>query len=301
MLANLKEIRQWHQLYKKEIDFSFSWKEWKECFNKAQKVHEIVSLLHYGFDAEIYRQANEFQERIFFYLEMAYGYKSIGLFSLPEERRNENFHTIFGECTVSYVRSKIAQKAWAMLCQKVFKNTEEGKSVNPSWWWIVRDDPQILDKIIWFFSEEDNIPSGIFKSNGHNNRIALDFLYTLAKLAWIEHQDYRNYQESPLPHFVKNRPKFIKILGHLGKLNFLIEKWQDVTKRDLAILETLAFRDKDKNKFKTIEEAAVAGSQYARVLIVLRVLLKENTRQEKVAEAKMEMERAKEKIGALNA
>ncbi len=300
MLVNLKEIRQWHQLFNKEIDFSFSWREWKECFNKAQKVHEIVSLLHYGFDAEIYAQANEFQERIFFYLEMAYGYKSIGLFSSPEERRNWKVHTIFGECTASYVREKIAQKAWAMLCQRVFKNTEKRDFTSPSWWWIVRDNPQILEKILWFFSEEDNIPPGIVYANDHNNeRIALDFLYTLAKLAWIEHWGYRGCRESPLPHFVENRPKFIKILGHLRKLDFLIEKRQEVTKHDLDILEALALFQDESPKYKTIKEAAHAGSQAAQVSIILRVILKEKARQEKIRNMKKRLQKTQKEIKTL--
>jgi len=303
MLANVKKVRQWHQLCNKEIDFSLSWEEWKEYFNKAQKAHEIIGLLHHGFDAETYERVDEFRERIFFYLEMAYGYNSIGLFSLPEDRRDEEmFYGIFGRCTVSAARKKIAQKAWAMLCQKLFENTEEKSSASPSWWWIVKQDSQILDKILWFFSEKDNIPSGSIYKNKHNNRIAFDFLYTLAQLAWIDHLGGWSYGESPLPHFVENRPKFIKILGHLRKLDFLEKEWRKVTKQDMRVLEEMALlQDDGKKKFKTIDEVAVDGSQYAQALIVLRALLKENARQEKIAEAEIEIKEAEKKIEAMKA
>ena len=307
MISNLRMARERHPLCNRRIDFSLSWQECKEKLDKAEKASDIIEALHNGINAEVLDE-DEFRECIFWYLEMAYGYNSIGLFSLPEDRRDETFHTIFGRCTVSDARKKIAQKAWAMLCQKVFKNTGEKESTGPSWWWIVKDDPQILNKILWFFSEKDNIPSGIIYANEHNKRIASDFLYTIAQLAWINHLESGwGYGESPLSHFVENRPKFIKILRHLGKLDFLAKKnnWRSVTKEDLAVLEeTALFQDNSQDegqKYKTVKEAAYAGSQAAQVLIVLRVILKEETHQEKIEEAKRKMEEAKEKIEALNA
>jgi len=301
MSSNLKIVRKKHPLCNRRIDFSLSWQECKEIINKSEKGSDIIEALRNGFDAKIYEQS-ELRERIFLYLEVAYGYNSIMLFSLPEDRMHETFHTIFGKCTASDAREKIAQEAWAMLCQGVFKNTEKKEFTSPSWWWMVEQDSQILDKILWFSSEEDNIPSGTIYANDHNKRIAFDFLYTLAQLAWINHlENGWGYGESPLPHFVENRPKFIKILGHLGKLDFLIKEWREVTKQDMRALEIFAFQGNGKEKLKTIDEAAVAGSQYARVLIVLRALLKEGARQEKVAEAKRKIEEAKEKIEALNA
>jgi hypothetical protein len=292
MLENEKEVRQWHSLCNREIDFYISWQNWKEGMAKAQKAHEILGLLHYGFDIDT--QGNEDQERIICYLEIAYGYDSSRLFSLPSERRDEEFHNIFGWCTKAEARAKVARKAWTMLCQKVFKNTEKGDFRNPSWWEIITRDPQLLDKILWFFSERDNIPRGI-SLNEHNNQIAVDFLYTLAKYAWIRHSSRHSYGDEPLSNFVDNRPRFIKILLYLGRLNFLALNWGRVTKKDLAVLEELALCEDGKKsgekKYKTISEAAISNNENnheaARILITLKPMIEEKKRQEKA----MELER----------
>lgn len=307
MTNNLRIARERHPLFNRQIDFTLTWQECREKIDKAVKASDIVEALHNGFDATIIDK-DEFRERIFLYLEVANGYDSIYLFSSTAERRDEMLDSIFGRCTVSDAKKKIAQKAWAMLCQKVFRNTEEREYANPSWWWIVKEDSQMIDKILWFFSEKDNIPRGFYVKE-HNSRIAVDFLYTLAKLAWINHSDSRGHFEPPLNHFVENRPKFIRILSYLEKLDFLLKNWERVTEDDLAVLEELALfgrNDKDEGpKYKTVEEAAVGGStsiggsKSAQVFIVLRAMLKERDHLKKIKEAEREMKKVQEKIEAL--
>ncbi len=306
MLKNVKEVREWHPLCQKEINFSLTWQEWKKCFEEARKAYEILGLLHYGFDVDV-RDENEYRERIIYYLEMAYGYDSLSLFSSIGERRDENFRNIFGRCTSEEAKKKIAQKAWAMLCQRFFKNTEKSETSNPSWWWLVRNDSQILDKILWFFSEKDNIPRRN-RTDEHNNRIALDFLYTLAKYAWSRHSGRHHYGEKPLPHFVKNRPKFIRILSHLGKLYFLVDNWEMVTKSDLIALKELALYEDGKKggkkKYKTISEAAIgsfweAKRSVAQVLIILEPMIEEKKRQEQAKDLKIKIKKLEKKKEAL--
>ncbi|MFH0891167.1 MAG: hypothetical protein V1867_00135 [Candidatus Falkowbacteria bacterium] len=280
------EIRKTHPLYQKNIKrFHETWPEWKENFTKAQIGSELIGLLHRGFDVNTDRE--EEQDRIGFYLEVAYGHNNSFLFHRPLGINCPN-----EEYRLAAETKKIAQKAWAMLCQKFFK---EDNGSSGSGWRRLSHEPRVFDRIMWFFSETTNIPHP--HSENHHDIIALKFLANFSTYAWEEKWGTR--MESGL-RFAAKRPLFIKILNEIKRLDILTKYWRELSPDDLVSLEEIALED---GRYTTLAQAAIAavnGSQAAQATIVLKVVIAENERQKKIEEAELEIEEARQKLKSLS-
>ena len=278
----LETARKRHPLYQKNITrFAETWPEWKENFAEAKTGSELIGLLHRGFDAYT-EKWEERLERICFYLEVAYGYNDDFLFRRPlginypdEERR------------LAEVTQIIARKAWAILCQKFFKESD-----NPECWRTLIDEPIIFDRIIWFFSETANIPR--HNSENHHDIIALKFLAELSTLTWEGRWGTRTESK---PRFAAKRPLFIKILDAIKRLDILRKYWRELSLDDLVSLEELALEN---GYYATLAQAATLGSQAAQTAIVLKAMIAEGDRRKKIEEAEAEIEEARQKLESLS-
>jgi hypothetical protein len=77
------------------------------------------------------------------------------------------------------------------------------------------------------------------------------------------------------------------VLHKLGELNFMLRRFKDVDEPSRKKLEEIAIakRFSQRERYASIEEAALDGVSAARILIVLKALQDEETRQENVRDA----------------
>ena len=298
---------EWHPLFTHPLfqDGMFrseriSWREFMKRWVETKEARLLIELLHVGFDEWIVvNDIKEVRQRICFYLEVAYGYQAYSLFP--------------GRSTYSYmfdpeIQSELALKAWGILCLKVFTDTRkkhERSRGNPSWFKLMEDEV-ILERILWFFSNKDNIPDERKFENNHKARLCVEFLRRLAKCGWEKYTDRNGYQENPPPCFIKARPQFIEILSDLGELDFLISASRGSV-ADLKTLKRLAMdsdcwlyndgRGEISWEPETIEDSLCASNQRskvaARVYIILELTKRKRAERKQIKWAEWKKEQEK--------
>jgi len=288
-----KNAAEWHPVLMYDFFPTIcGWDNFLRKWREAESAKEKESLLHNGFDVNL-APKDDAVKRIFFYLEAAYGYGGLSIFfRLPDDRSGR-----YSDIPPQEMRQNVALKAWKVLCQKFFADSKDYKnSCLPARWHYFSspDDCRLLDKILWFFREKDNLPCQ--SEPGHHDIIATDFIVKLVKLSLRGHGGKGNY----LPHFVSRRHRFIDILWKLRKLDLLIEYWEHLTESDLNVLCDLALRGHPINKeaqYKSIDEAIIGyDRQAALVYVRLERMFKAKKKKEEIEKLERQAEKAQEKL-----
>lgn len=305
-----------HPLVGKEVTHIQSWGQWKECWEKESCTEILHSLLHFGFGVSA--DWNEVIERLCLYLEIAdNGDERSSAFSGKDDRQFQTYRAFGSEVnTKAGLREVLTQKAFQALCQNFFKNTAEQSYHFPSWVEMVII-PQVLSKLFWFFRLDyrgDVLNIRLSKDSEHQKKIARDFAYDLCLFVWDcgnrgAYPNYREITEDVRTAFRKARLDVITLLAGLGELGLLLkgDRYEEIDKVCLKKLENLSFDYElwlpDANEFhgdhrkpRTIEEACLGKSQAARVLLVLRTLLAEKERFDKIRELEKQRREAEEEL-----
>jgi len=267
----LTRIQEWHPIVKKEISFFANQEEWQKAWDEAKTADELTGLLFRGLKIPLNNE--EVYKQVSFYLEVAYGRQS-NRYSCSGFSQ----WTSFGNRTISQLSQDVCLSAWKFLCQDFFKDQDKETREDPSWFYRLSVDHRIIDKILWFFLEKDNCSF----SSSHDDRIVVDFLVRLAEYTWS------SPQEDIRQHLFTKRQQMMKILWNIGKLDFLLQRWEYLTQQDMDNLKELALTKPWGNEYKhkTVEEAAIGLSgmhvQAARMYIILNTMLKEKVRQDEM-------------------
>lgn len=270
-------------------------------WHKAKTSEELIGLLHCGFDVV---DEEEKKRLISFYLKVAAGYRSKEhLASLLPEAKAKEFDGTRHLSDTPYITKRwmVAQKAWKMLCDKLFKNTD--KEHSPSWLRFVCNAKVFAD-LLWFFrapewsSGETNLPHWRGDEN-HQDTVARIFLKHFIRLVWRGCESYPDYFERYWTYldreafleetsvmFRDARPSTIDLLVYLNWENLLLSNdfrgpiegldpacWQRI--KEFALRKNRGIRGEP---CPTVENALVEGSTMAGVLILLEARHKETIR-----------------------
>lgn len=300
-----------HPLLEKNIDCIVDWKEWKEHWRKETRADFLHSLLHFGFEVEVYSH-EEAVERICLYLDIANGAFDYRTFRSYSHGSGGRPPCRFGKDITdrSDLQYILSRKAFQMLCQQLFKNTSEDDV--PSWLRITADQ-QVFSKLLWFLRlDEDGRIYNLFMADGHNAKIARNFAEEFCCFIWkcqeINSLDY--IPDGIRETFRKGMPSMIEILFGLRKLDLLLarKRYETIDAECEEKLQELALSFKlyissdgvSHRKPKTVEEACFAGSQAAQVLLVVRTMRAEATKFKQLQELETQRREAEEKIKNLS-
>lgn len=249
--------------------------DWLSRWNKMEYEEEKIGMLHIL--QENKWSFERYREPIIFLLETADGYRG------------------------HEPKTKVAKKAFQVLCLKFFKSGNDNHHSN-YWWWMVEDD-LLFEKVLWFLrpcefwnqnyklEENPEHPEGIFQG----------FLRSFAKMGWnFQEQQRINSDDSmtqeAMERIIAARPQFIEIMQEMRQLMWLVK--QDLDEACLQKLLELALGREDYDlpkeeggsrgrKPTTLEEAVWSGSHAAYVL----VLHKTRQDQQKIFDAQAEERR----------
>lgn len=270
-----------HPLTKKQVKASsFCWSDWLVEWEKTDDEKMLLNLLHIGFDIQM-RNEQEQRARIIWYLESAYAHNSRS--SIFKEWDYYNTDRLS-------LRGTLAQKAFSVLCQKLFRE-DDGCGYQKSKWFDDIVNEEILPKIFWFFRPQSAIPF----DKEHNSIVARKFLFELAQMGWRKPAvQSLNGKISLIPEnqkklLEKYRPDFIWLLWQLDKLDFLWMQKEQITQEDVNALSDMAFAEANKfaeRPYKRIEELLTKHSglevSAAKVVVVLKTYLHEKALREKL-------------------
>lgn len=283
-----------HILLNSELHLISSPVEWFERWKQSSYVEEKLGLLHSLIDADWWGEAPCYgrttwreveADLVILLLEIADGFFSNYAFATkkPNPISASNY-------------KEIAQKAFAVLCLRVFRGKASGKT-GPYWWWLL-DNERALKKLLWFFRRKYIPIEGDFynlqcvkKPANHFQEIFKKFLEEFAKLGW-ESGFFLNPTANDRIKGV--RPQLIEILDALGKLSWLNQ--QKLDQSSISKLEELAFSPEQSlptafheslawvmRKPQTLEEAVWIGSESSEAAQVLLIHKARQTIEQKLA------------------
>lgn len=259
----------------------YSWKEWTDEWKKAELLEFRLSLLHHGFDLQNL-SGEDWLSRIMFYLDVADGHNSSCLnfldFSLNSSERSQYMTA----------RGKTSRKAFQSLCLNFFKD----KNSLPSWTQVVKNLPDLMNKILWFLRPEEGILKNIPETDDNYSRIAYAFATAFCKLIW-ESSFPPSWDRNP--QLESARPQIIQILCTMGEADYF-HKTANKYPMDIKSLFTLKQFVNDEVfvwrgetvKPSSLEEAMFYGSSAAKALHILISIKKEEKRLRRIAQAERE-------------
>ena len=196
-----------HNLFTREIRPTRNWKEWRERWQAAVTIEEMVGLLHFGFDVPLECMQHGEQEydnidRLSFYFNIADGWAE---HRLLRRETDDNRSYMFGQekdgC-VAYkriveLREFVARKAFEVLCSHFFKmelmgGGRDGHEFGYGWKHVATSE-RLYPVLQNFFRVEEGIFGGQTNTrnlNGrwcersHNEQQAVNFLLNLARFMW---------------------------------------------------------------------------------------------------------------------
>jgi hypothetical protein len=248
-------------------------------------------------------------------MDVADGYLHPDNFGQDRVRGNA-FKDPLPELTPIQVRHALAIKAWQMLCQHLFKNTDKGKRDLPSWARMVTRQ-EVMQKIVWFFRSEKrlndpNIRNLDTDGDGFYHETTKEFVSDFAQLAWTfrffgEYSD--DEDDKTVVQLKSIRPHLIEILGELGELDRLLNDKYETGDACLAKLKEMAMRKDiyitwEKPSFRkptTVAEACWGGSKAAAILLTLETIRTEQKRLDAIRVARDEAAEAQRKLQKLTA
>lgn len=264
-------------------DFN-SFEEWLEKWNGTTRLAERLGLLHSLIEGGWWAK----RELVSLFLEVADGYDHESNFVVHKEYDAYN--------RIAKSRKSIAEKAFAVLCLRFFK---EGKEYgNPSWWWMLEDEI-LFNKVLWFLGRSENQRGlrdccfGSTDAGKHQHEVFRVFTRKFVRLGWEFRSMSERHWDSSANEPVKKRlvaarPQFIDILCALGELNWLDGKELDAASlkklTQMALEESVSlppekvFESGSYRKPRSLEEAILGGSVAARIVFLHRICEKERKR-----------------------
>jgi len=266
-----------HPLLDGEMSYIRDWGQWKELWLGTRQAQLRHGLLHFGFEVEA-DWPKGIVDRVCMYLDIADSHGR-SLYKAGEERL-QYFGTICGNRPKDpgELRGILSQKAFNVLCEKLFKNTQDQDS--PSWAPIVTH-PVLLEKIFRFLrlDREGKIRNLPRFPEEHHLVIAREFAFSLCLFLWREGDSTKSSEEDA-EGFRKRRSDIISLLFGLYQLDILedIDKYEldeDCRKRleelalgfDLYLPSEDSWQDKHR-KPADLNEACLGGNQAAKLLMV---------------------------------
>ncbi|GEM_PF-1625936 len=306
-----------------DMEYIPSWEKWKELWAAATAAEIKHSLLHFGW------ATGGGVEKVCLYLDLADGYLDKDNFRLPEEvargwqYNKRDFGTPLGRFEYAYqLRQAVSTKAFQVLCQKFFKNTDvEARRDEPSWLCWVKEDA-VLEKVLWFLRTESaigdfklrNLPRRLRDSDNHQ-KVLREFALGISMFALgiprlsISGRDvcWNNaILEGKLLH--DKHSEVVELLNGLGCLGVLLGECKyPLSEEGLAKLKEIALREQwirlpgyEKRSPCSIEEASYAGSEAAQVYLILQTNNKEKRRLEELVRQMNLAEAARRKVKQLS-
>ncbi len=298
-----------------------NWHEWLKLWGAAETIQQMVGLLHCGFDVSIYphkhgEPAYLPSDRIVFYLDVADGWNSMHYhgsdgpkFDMGTDTNGNAIFRSSGE-----LKLLVAQKAYDILCAEFFSLRWNRIRMHSRIYGGLEEvfaSDRLSTRLLDFFRiEKASGPyvkihnyRGHRAHQEHSDKIVLDFLTAVAKLAWEENGGSR----SPARQLKcdQMRPWSIEVLDCLGELESLRDKLTTMGDVSVAKLREVAMRARfyrmgEQTPVSSIPEAVLAGSTAARLLTERDVLIAEKARLASLEAAhrtRQEAERAIKSLG----
>lgn len=276
--------KEWvHPLAKREIfgasKWEYSWADWLKVWDSLTYAQEMVNHLHIAFDSCPMGDRGE-EEQVLFFLNLAN----------PGTSANR----------VAGVGRRIVDKAFSVLCQRVFKNTAE-RDRPPSWLKGIVNE-RALSALFRLLENYDYYYYEILSD--HEKIILKDFLVELSLMAWSSPSWMSSHSSEVFSEqfelLGENKEKFLNILYRHGELGKLWGCRRGLDWTDVTILRKFAFgerRFEREDPPASIGEALtgsdVSRSDPARVLSWLEEYLREADKQKAaVLETQSALERA---------
>lgn len=255
-----------------------SWSQWKSEWERTTSVASLCGLLHEGFNTRETLKRDPITnmcsptERLLFFLQVANGWTT----NVPRILEEGESKLYF----LSHARTKIARKAFEVLCRNSFKNlVDNPNSHNYKLFFTSKD---VLTDLMYFFGHMDENYDFVLYNvgfSGHKELYAQEFIRTLVRVIWR----YERYLKTLLEQLRKtkehtdeiNRMFYakmwtIEILYALGRLDDLEVKDASIDETVVKKLEEIALRvtlhsphvDKSR-KVRTLAEARKTGDSAA--------------------------------------
>ncbi|MES2994613.1 MAG: hypothetical protein V4681_01055 [Patescibacteria group bacterium] len=278
-----------HPLLEKKIIGIASWEQWLKRWQDVTTAEELISLLHYGFDAggsDIYAKAT-------FYFGIADGHaerdgKFIGSRSDDAGRqyRTDGMQTSLRrsnppqeyDYTSVELRRLIAKKAWEVLCVKFFGGwvSNQGSRANPGWfhYWGGREQDLELLKLLFDFLDPKHGINNLPTDEDHHRKVLENFMQAFIKTAWnVGERSIYPGDAQKLGDIIllcrESRPRLLNMISSLGWENMLLKLSFD--DRTLPYLEAqVAAWNKQQMWNRTLEEWAAQGYKPAQTVLLLR-------------------------------
>lgn len=322
-----------HDLFSRDVRPPYNWHEWLTRWNVAKTTPEVLGLLHCGFDVNMGRHYGEpeysVEDRLAFYLRIANGWHDSELLRTPEERKSNDYGS-------AEARKPFARKAFDIVCQRFFKQSEKYSVNEKNWWvdWILSE--KVLTALQNFFRVEKkylhvpdsdnvvvrNLPERPFQSDfPHQEKLAVNFLLQLNEALWQwEEKDYfwlgEKYKLAQQEHDAKIRTCIdaarlwmIEVLCELEELNALRKHMLELSDAHIKKLTEIALRGKEffehesglSNGMKatTLEEALYLGSPEALLLLERKAKMAVKARLKSIREAEQVKQEAEQKLKEL--
>lgn len=276
------------------------WRGWKLQWEACTSPETATALLHAAFDVPVLRNG-EVTERVLLFFRLADGHRDAESLVSPDEFKTEaeretrhlklpDGHAQAGCLYEPHkMRMQVAAKAYRVLCEDWLKFRQEHSHVGPGWMqWILND--RALAHTLWFFDDSDR--RGLFRGNlpdpdsklHQADTIARQFAYDLVRYTWAFQRrtcDWHRLHPDSVEFarwadiFRAARPRYVRILNALGRLDLLTHADYVADDASLQALEDLALRSPRYPEFKTVEESAARGNPAAGTLLVARAIRKE--------------------------
>ena len=208
----------------------------------------------------------------------------------------------------------VARKAFEVLCECFFrKGTDDCLREGDCFWSDLLGNDRFTEKVVWFFRVSvfgllyNGAGARAFATQNQSEKICRDFLKNFVGLGWkcVGFDDISDKR-------IALRPFFIRVLYQLGNLYWLFGK--ELDEDSIRELKTIALPSdgfscyilpresvygQSSRPATTIEEAALGGSQAARVLVIYASDEKERARIQKLYDASQEKNEQARKADAL--
>jgi len=330
-------------LSQRNITARRNFNEWLEIWQKATHLSDMLGLLHelknVDFDSSWNEPKYTSTDREIFLLKVSEGWYDTELLRTKGDISQKHIgsdkygNTLYA--TNADIRQKVAQKAFAILCQEFFKlgvPDEEtyGKLPNPRFFSSIILDTNLFLAINHFFRlgergfslsryEIPNLPKRRPSSEtpqlNHPATIARSFLMNLIDNIWgleTEHHERSYFSEKALVTVINNideaKPWTIEVLNYFDELKRIRRYSKDLDESSLDKLRAIAMRstlttlhhpiEKDR-LVESLEEAIYAGSAAGLFLFECETKVKIAKRLEAIRKAREIAERAKARLDSL--
>ncbi len=305
-----------------------NWGEWLTRWEGVISLQEMLGLLHFGFEVEMYSRERNYtwKDRILFYLSIADGWTDDWHMYTEEDREKRGRDQ---ECaysvrptnndnrvrkTIPQLRREVATKAASLVFKQLIQITVEVSGrcrpePNPEWESIFTDDffPflrhffRITERTEFSNPEVMNLTTGS-AINSHVQRFMIQFLTNLAQAMWgwqepsyYSTDERRERAEALRARIEDAKPWMVEVLCRCRE-SAMLEKW--LLNLDGKCLEVLASVALEKDllrdgRAETVEAACYDGSPLAWLLIRHRVLSEETKRRQGITETNQREQEAR--------